>query len=118
MKIIIILILLMLQSLAAMGASVAPGVQDKDAKNELAAIAPNDFSAPLNYSYEEIDSHALNAPASAEGNVSSLAVYLAKPAKNDREKARAISGGSQRTSTTTLTFFSTKARVPRIPRMS
>ncbi len=90
MKIIIILILLMLQSLAAMGASVAPGVQDKDAKNELAAIAPNDFSAPLNYSYEEIDRHALNVPASAEGNVPSLAAYLIKPAKNDREKARAI----------------------------
>ncbi len=90
MRIIIILLLLVLQTLAVMATSVTPGVQDKDAKNELAAIAPNDFSAPLNYSYEEIDSHALNAPASAEGNVPSLAAYLAKPAKNDREKARAI----------------------------
>ncbi len=90
MKIIIILILLMLQSLAAMGASVAPGVQDKDARNELAAIAPNDFSAPLNYSYQEIDRHALNVPSSAEGSVQGLAAYLMQPAKNDREKARAI----------------------------
>ena len=32
----------------------------------IAAIAPNDFDAALNYSYEEIDLHALNAPSSAK----------------------------------------------------
>ena len=90
MKIIIILILLMLQTLSVMATSVAPGVLEKDTENELAAIAPNDFNATLNYSYEEIDRHALNAPASAEASVESLAAYLIEPAKNDREKARAI----------------------------
>ena len=56
----------------------------------MAIIAPNDFNATLNYSYEEIDRHALNAPSSAEATVESLAAYLIEPAKNDREKARAI----------------------------
>ena len=56
----------------------------------MAAIAPNDFNATLNYSYEEIDRHALNAPSSAEATVESLAAYLIEPAENDREKARAI----------------------------
>ena len=90
MKIIIILIFLMLQMLAVMATSVAPGVLEKDTENELAAIAPNDFNATLNYSYEEIDRHALNAPPSAEASVQSLAAYLIEPAENDREKARAI----------------------------
>ena len=90
MRIIVILILLMLQMLAAMAASEMPSVLEKDAENESAAIAPNDFNATLNYSYEEIDRHALNAPASAEATVESLAAYLAELAKNDREKARAI----------------------------
>ncbi|MCX6678807.1 MAG: hypothetical protein NTX42_00365 [Methanothrix sp.] len=90
MRIIIILIILMLQPLAVMAASETSGVLEKDEKNGLAAIAPNDFNATLNYSYEEIDRHALNAPASAESSVESLAAYLIEPAKNDREKARAI----------------------------
>ena len=90
MKIIIILIILMLQTLSVMATSGAPGVMEMDAEDELAAIAPNDFNATLNYSYEEIDRHALNAPASAEATVESLAAYLIEPAENDREKARAI----------------------------
>jgi hypothetical protein len=90
MRIINILILLMLQPLSVMATSVATEVQDTDAENELAAIAPNDFNAALNYSYEEIDRHALSAPASSEVSVQSLAAYLIEPAKNDREKARAI----------------------------
>ncbi len=36
------------------------------------------------------DRHALAAPKSAEQSVQSLAVYLIEPARNDREKARAI----------------------------
>ena len=90
MKIIIILILLMLQPLAVMATSDAPGVLEKGPDKDLVEIAPNDFNTTLNYSYEEIDRHALNAPASAEGSVQGLAAYLIEPAKNDREKARAI----------------------------
>ena len=44
MKIIIILIILMLQTLAVMATSETPSVLEKDAENELAAIAPNDFN--------------------------------------------------------------------------
>jgi hypothetical protein len=51
---------------------------------------PSEPSAAGNYSYEEIDRHALAAPKSAEQSVQSLAAYLIEPAKNDREKARAI----------------------------
>ncbi|NTV27719.1 MAG: hypothetical protein HGA93_03440 [Methanothrix sp.] len=90
MRIIIILILLMLQTLAVMDATETPSVLETDEENELAAIAPNDFNATIDYNYEEIDRHALNAPSSAEGSVQSLAAYLTGPAKNDREKARAI----------------------------
>ena len=80
----------MLQTLAVMATSETPSVLEKDAEKGLAAIAPNDFNATLNYSYEEIDRHALNAPASAEASVESLAAYLIESAENDREKARAI----------------------------
>ncbi len=90
MRLIIILILLMLQPLAVMATSDASGVLEKDPDKDWMAIAPNDFNATLNYSYEEIDRHALNAPSSAEGTVQGLAAYLIEPAKNDREKARAI----------------------------
>ncbi|MFA6372069.1 MAG: transglutaminase domain-containing protein [Methanothrix sp.] len=90
MKLIIILLFLVLQPIAVMAASFAPGVLDKYEENESEAIAPNDFNTTLNYSYDEIDRHALNAPTSAQATVESLAAYLIKPAKNDREKARAI----------------------------
>lgn len=39
---------------------------------------------------DAIDRHALAAPATAEQSIAALAKYLAEPAKNDREKARAI----------------------------
>ena len=41
-------------------------------------------------SYDAIDQHALKAPAEAEASVAALAKYLVEPARNDREKARAI----------------------------
>ena len=41
-------------------------------------------------SFAAIDKHALKAPADAEETVAKLAAYLAKPAKNDAEKARAF----------------------------
>ena len=58
--------------------------------SEYDAAALEDYDALQNYSYEEIDAHALAAPASAEVSVSSLAAYLIEPAANDRERARAI----------------------------
>ena len=64
--------------------------EDSATPGLLQEIAPNDFSSRLNFSYEEIDRHALSAPASARASDESLAAYLIQPAKNDREKARAI----------------------------
>jgi hypothetical protein len=39
--------------------------------------------------FEKIDQHTLAAPADVEESLSSLAMYLVKPCKTDREKARA-----------------------------
>ena len=74
-------------------AQVAHGSIAEDSGNissQITGITPNNFSSRLNFSYEEIDRHALSAPASARATVESLAAYLIEPAKNDREKARAI----------------------------
>jgi hypothetical protein len=40
--------------------------------------------------YRAIDRHALRAPAAAEKSIADLADYLTEPARNDREKVRAI----------------------------
>lgn len=40
--------------------------------------------------YEQIDKHAIRAPKHLEHSSQTLAAYLIEPAKNDREKARAI----------------------------
>lgn len=40
--------------------------------------------------YSKIDEHALDAPAEAESSLEALSQYLAGPAKNDEERARAI----------------------------
>jgi hypothetical protein len=40
--------------------------------------------------FAAIDAHALNAPANVEKSVETLAKYLTAPAKNNKEKARAI----------------------------
>ena len=53
----------------------------------ISAISPGDFEE---FDFEEIDQHALNAPAWAEESVEALAAYLVEPARNDLEKARAI----------------------------
>ncbi|MDD1733092.1 MAG: hypothetical protein LUQ53_03875, partial [Methanothrix sp.] len=55
-----------------------------------AALDLEDYDALQNYSYDEIDAHALAAPASAVVSMSSLAAYWIEPAENDRERARAI----------------------------
>lgn len=41
-------------------------------------------------SYDEIDRYVLKAPAGVEQDIESLAAYLIKPCRDDREKARAI----------------------------
>ena len=40
--------------------------------------------------YDEIDRYALKTPAAAEQDIETLAAYLSKPCRDDREKARAI----------------------------
>ena len=40
--------------------------------------------------FKDIDKYAINAPDNAKVSIQSLASYLTKPARNDREKARAI----------------------------
>jgi kyphoscoliosis peptidase len=40
--------------------------------------------------YSHIDQHVLNTPKSAEYSIKSLATYLTKPARNERDKVRAI----------------------------
>jgi hypothetical protein len=79
--VVVFLLMLVLLASEGMAASGSDGSLE---------IIPNNFTSRQNYSYEEIDRHALNAPASARASVESLAAYLVKPAKNDREKARAI----------------------------
>jgi hypothetical protein len=58
--------------------------------SEMDVAVEEDFGTARNYSYDEIDAHALAAPKSSEESVQSLAAYLIEPAANDREKARAI----------------------------
>jgi len=48
------------------------------------------FRHDKNYDFSAIDRHALNTPYSAESSIPSLAAYLFKTAKNDKEKVRAI----------------------------
>ena len=47
-------------------------------------------SSPVVRDYVEIDRHAVTAPHSVETDLRTLSTYLCKPARNDREKARAI----------------------------
>ncbi len=80
----------MIQFLAMAATAETSGVLEKDTEDDLAIIAPNEFNINLNYSCDEIDQHALDAPSTVEANIEILAAYLIQPAKNDREKARAI----------------------------
>ncbi|RQW78337.1 MAG: hypothetical protein EHM14_12265, partial [Methanothrix sp.] len=54
------------------------------------AILPNNSKSIAEYNYSKIDNHALNAPSSAEVSIENLTTYLVAPARNEREKARAI----------------------------
>jgi len=87
-----LILILALQPLATLADSDLNGESQADIESDsgLIEVVPNDFAAAQDYSYEEIDRHALEAPASAEESIESLAAYLIEPAKNDREKARAI----------------------------
>lgn len=64
-------------ALVAAGVPAAPPLRGRDAP-------------PAGSPYEAIDRHALAAPPAAEESIDALAEYLTKPAKTDREKARAI----------------------------
>jgi len=65
------------------------GGRDKSGVESL-EISSSEFDPALNYSYECIDAHALQAPEDAESSLDRLAAYLTAPCKNDREKARVI----------------------------
>lgn len=52
-----------------------------------AIIAPK-FAAAEDY--QAIDQHALNAPKEVEESIETLVDYLIKPARNDRERLRAV----------------------------
>ena len=72
---------------------ILPADGQGNQSTSLAALggeAMQNYSYDESYNYEKIDAHALAAPASAEQSVESLAAYLIGPAKNEREKARAI----------------------------
>jgi hypothetical protein len=88
--VVVLLLMLALLADSMMAVSGKGGSLEADLSGELMEVAANDFTSRLKYSYEEIDRHALNAPASAGASIESLAAYLAEPAKNDREMARAI----------------------------
>jgi transglutaminase/protease-like cytokinesis protein 3 len=87
-------LLFSLYSSSGLAVSDSPGVSEGGAQKKLSqeslTITPNDFDSKINYSYYNIDQHAINTPSSAEASVDSLASYLVAPAKNEREKARSI----------------------------
>jgi hypothetical protein len=65
------------------------------------------FRHDKNYDFFAIDRHALKAPHSAESSIPSLASYLFKTARNDKEKVRAIFRWiTSRISYDTSAFFS------------
>jgi transglutaminase/protease-like cytokinesis protein 3 len=53
-------------------------------------FTPQAKQIPTDSEFEQIDKHALNAPKSVEHSLEKLTAYLIAPAKNEREKARAI----------------------------
>jgi hypothetical protein len=83
-----ILLVLLFFDIAA--ASNESEIIERHMNEELGTISPNDFDKDLNYNYEKIDNYVINTPASAEASIKSLAEYLVKPWKNEREKARSI----------------------------
>lgn len=52
--------------------------------------AEDPFAPPPKDPYEAVDNHARSAPKDAEASVKTLAEYLGKGAKTDRDKARAV----------------------------
>lgn len=63
---------------------------DNSAAKEHSRIEQSGAALSRSEDYKEIDTHALNTPMSKMESIESLASYLIEPAKNDREKARAI----------------------------
>jgi Transglutaminase-like superfamily len=68
------------------GLTLASTASDQPTPVTSRLLAPETRSEP----YRDIDRHALKAPKEAEQAIDSLAKYLAAPARNDREKTRAI----------------------------
>jgi hypothetical protein len=60
------------------------------AKSKPAIVAESSTPALGPYDYSAIDKHVKATPKDAEESIKSLAAYLSKGAKNDREKVRAI----------------------------
>ncbi|MBI4979837.1 MAG: hypothetical protein HZC28_20325 [Spirochaetes bacterium] len=56
------------------------------------AALPNEsvIAEDYQYDYSRIDEYVKNTPKSAEASIDELAAYLAKGARNEREKARAV----------------------------
>jgi len=69
--------------------SLTACLQSKKPAPQPPSVLPQ-VSTNTDYNYAAIDTHALNAPASLRHDLPRLAAYLVKPARNDREKARAI----------------------------
>jgi Transglutaminase-like superfamily len=67
-------------------------VDEDHGSHNTTGIAPGNITVQLGWfaPYAAIDSHALKASPEDEKSVDSLAKYLAEPAKNDLDKARAI----------------------------
>jgi len=62
----------------------------KNTGTSITELTPQSRQIPSYSEFEQIDKHALNAPKSVEQSLEKLAAYLISPAKNDREKVRAI----------------------------
>jgi len=69
--------------------SAGPPVYSKPT-TPTASVSSQPSRPPLGDPYRDIDRHALKAPREAEQSVDSLARYLVEPARNDRDKVRAL----------------------------
>jgi hypothetical protein len=63
---------------------------DLNNKADIISKPAKKFEQTPHTEFELIDQHALNAPKPVEQSLESLAAYLIEPAKNDRQKIRAI----------------------------
>jgi len=69
---------------------ILSGCLDINNKAQAVSKTSNEVKSAPRAEFEFIDQHALNAPKQVEQSLETLAAYLIKPAKNDRQKIRAI----------------------------